>query len=79
MSPIADSILSNKTTITKQDVIKAKRDATFNALSEKEKKQVEVLKGIVERSFKSAALQKNLVERAEKETIQMKSMKLSLR
>lgn len=77
MSSIADSILSNKTTITKQDVVKAKRDATFNALSEKEKKQVEVLKGIVERSFKSAALQKNLVERAEKETIQMKSMKLA--
>ena len=77
MSSIADSILSNKTTITKQDVVKAKRDATFNALSEKEKKQVEVLKVIVERSFKSAALQKNLVERAEKETIQMKSMKLA--
>ena len=71
MSSIADNILSSKTTITKQDVAKAKRDATFNALSEKEKKQVEVLKGIVERSSKAAALQKNLVERAEKETIQM--------
>ena len=77
MSSIADNILTGKTTITKQDVVKAKRDATFNALSEKEKKQIEVLKGIVERSFKSAALQKNLVERAEKETIQMKSMKLA--
>lgn len=60
MSNLAKDIMSGDKQITKESVISSKRDATFNALSEKVQAQIGVLKGIVERTYKNAALQVNL-------------------
>ena len=61
-SELAQNILKEKKTIQKEDIQKAKRIASFNALSEKGKIQIETLKKIMERDFKAAALQDNLEE-----------------
>lgn len=60
MGKMARDILTSKKTITKQDVINAKRDAKFNALSERAEDQAKVLKQAIERAFKSASLQENV-------------------
>ena len=60
MSNLAKDIMSGNKQITKESVINSKRDATFNALSEKAQAQIDVLKGIAERAYKNAALQVNL-------------------
>lgn len=60
MGTLAKDIISSNKQITKESVVKAKRDATFNALSEKAQAQIDVLKGIAERAYKNAALQVNL-------------------
>lgn len=62
LGQLADDVLSQKKTITKQDVFNAKREVKFNALSERCKAQIKVLKNAEERSFKAAALQENLDE-----------------
>lgn len=59
---LAENILSSKKIITKKDVMNARRDAKFNALSERAQKQVDILKKAVENSFKSASLQENIAE-----------------
>lgn len=65
LGKIARRILDNKTTITKEDIKKTERNATFNALSEKAKAQVEVLKRALENSYKASYLQENLEEKPE--------------
>ena len=60
MGKMARDILTSKKTITKQDVINAKRDVKFNALSERAEDQAKVLKQAIERAFKSASLQENV-------------------
>lgn len=60
MSSLAKDIMSGNKQITKESVVNSKRDATFNALSEKVQTQIDVLKGISERAYKNAALQVNL-------------------
>ena len=59
-SKLADNVLSGKVTIKKSDIQKARREASFNALSERVKVQIKTLKDITERAYKSAALQDNL-------------------
>lgn len=59
-SKLADKVLSGKITIKKSDIQKARREASFNALSERVKTQIKTLKDITERAYKSAALQDNL-------------------
>lgn len=73
LSQLADDILSDKKTITKQDVEKSRRNVEFNALSEKEKVQVSVLRKATERAFKAAALQENI------ETVRQSSARQSSR
>ena len=65
LGKIARKVLDSKATITKEDIQKTKRDATFNALSEKAKAQVEVLKRAVENSYKASYLQENLGDKPE--------------
>lgn len=67
-SKIADDIFQNKRTITRKDIVSTRRAAIFNALSERGKAQVEILKQIEERSFKLAALQQNLEDKTEDRT-----------
>lgn len=61
----AKKILESKTTITKEDIQQAQRNATFNALSARAKAQVEVLKRAVENSYKASYLQENLEDKLE--------------
>lgn len=60
MSTLAEDIMSGNKQLTKESVVSAKRDATFNALSKKVQAQIDVLKGIAERAYKNAALHVNL-------------------
>lgn len=77
MSTLAERVLTGEEKITKKDVVKAKRDAAFNALSERAQKQVDVLKAITERAYKSAALQTNLENETGEETQRMKARKVA--
>lgn len=63
LSKLASDIITNKKVITKQDIKNAESNKSFNALSEKVDKQIDVLKDITERMFKTAALQQNLDDR----------------
>ena len=65
LGKIARKILDSKTAITKEDIQKTRRNATFNALSEKAKVQAEVLRRAVENSYKASYLQENLEEKPE--------------
>lgn len=65
LSKIARKFLDNKTTITKEDIQKTKRNATFNALSERARIQTEVLKRAIENSYKASYLQENLENKPE--------------
>ena len=58
-SKLAEDILSGRKTITKEDLQNTDRAAVFNALSEKVKAQIKVLKEIQRREFKAAALTSN--------------------
>lgn len=70
---LADDILEGKQKISKEDIQKAKKIASFNALSEKIEVQIKTLKDIVERTYKAAALQDNLDE-IDKKDITQKSI-----
>lgn len=77
MSSLAEKVLSGKQKISQKDVLKARREATFNALSEKVDKQMEVLKGISERAYKLASLQENLQDDISDESQKRKARKLA--
>lgn len=62
LSSLANAVLNQKKTISKKDILKAQRQATFNALSEKAEAQVEALRKISERAFKEAALAEDFRE-----------------
>lgn len=59
---LAEQVIEGKRTITTEDIQKAKRIATFNALSEKVKTQIQTLKTLEEAAYKNATLQENLEE-----------------
>ena len=61
MTQLAQEVLSDKKTITKESVKASQREAKFNALSEKAETQIKVLKGIEERAYKSIFLQQDLL------------------
>ena len=60
VSQLAKEILSSDFTLSKEDIAKSKRKATFNALSERAKVQMDVLKKGVDRLVKAAALSTDL-------------------
>lgn len=61
MTQLAQEILSEKRTITKEGIKASQREVKFNALSEKAETQIKVLKGIEERAYKNIFLQQNLL------------------
>lgn len=63
LGQLAKRILSSERTITKEDIQKAKRNATFNALSDKAKVQIKVLKEALENAYKASYIQENLDEK----------------
>lgn len=63
----ARKVLEGKKTITRKSIRESKRDAEFNALSERADVQIEKIKGIVERAFKASYLQENLKDKKEGE------------
>lgn len=67
LGKVARKILDNKISITKEDIQKAQRNATFNALSERAKIQTRVLREAVQNAYKASYLQENLDEKPEGE------------
>lgn len=67
LGDFAKAFITGERQITTDDIVKARRNAHFNALSAKAEKQVEVLKKAVENTFKAAALQENIDNRPEGE------------
>ena len=65
LGTVAKEILERKRTFTKEDIAKARRDATFNALSERAQAQAKVLKTAVQNAYKASYLQENLDEKPE--------------
>lgn len=65
LGKIAKEILESKRTISKEDIVKAQRNATFNALTERAKAQVKVLREGVENAYKASYLQENLEDKPE--------------
>lgn len=77
LGKFARELLNSKRTITQAEIIRARRDAKFNALSEKAAEQAKVLKNAVERAYKSAALQENLEEEREEGSEKSRARKIA--
>lgn len=77
LGKFARELLNSKRTITQAEIIKSKRDAKFNALSEKAAAQAKVLKNAVERAYKSAALQENLENEREEGSEKSRARKIA--
>lgn len=73
-SQLASDVLSGKRKITKDIVAKSYRDASFNALKEKEKVQVGALRRIAQNASKLSALLENLEERVKGEGTERSKM-----
>ena len=65
LGTIARNIIKNKTEISKEDILKTRRAATFNALSERAQIQADRLRAMVEDAFKASYLQENLDDKPE--------------
>ena len=65
LGTIARNIIRNKPEISKEDILKSRRNAAFNALSERAKVQAEKLRAMVENASKASYLQENLEDKPE--------------
>ena len=65
LGTVAKEILERKRTFTKEDIAKARRNATFNALSERAQAQAKVLREAVQNAYKASYLQENLENKPE--------------
>ncbi len=72
LSQLAQDIISRRKPLTKDQIIKAARDKKFNALSERGKRQLKVLRDVSARLHKEASFTQNTTdgtERADKKKI----------
>lgn len=63
MESLASDVVNKKETITKEMILNSKREAEFNALSEKVDLQADVLKKITDSMFKLSKLYQNLTDK----------------
>lgn len=77
MSELSKKYLDGDLKLTKRDILKTKRIQAFNALSEKAKIQIDVLKKAEDNMMKAAALQQNFSEKLGDNTEKSKSRKIA--